>query len=471
MPHPISRRDLLTLTAAGALGAAAGGAPPAAAAAAAPVVLTVGRRTLEVDGRAASVFAIRQPDGQQGLVTSIATPFRVDLRNDCGEPTLIHWHGLTPPSRQDGVPGLSAPALPPGASASYDFPLAFSGTFWMHSHQGLQEQSLMSAPLIIHDAAAPRDEQEVVLMLHDFAFRSPQEIFAGLRGKAGMPNDDSGGGGGRMMMTMDLNDVAFDAFLANDRTLADPEVVRVAPGGRVWLRIINAAAASGFSITLGGMRATLVAVDGHPVQPMTGSRFPLAMAQRLDLLIDLPRGRAAVPVLAVLEGARAQTGIILATAGARVEKRAAQAATAAPPLDFAAEAALRAARPLAPRAPDRVLRVDLTGSMHPYVWSLNGRTYGQDTGLKVSQGERVELVMTNRTMMSHPMHLHGHVFQVVAGNDKRFSGAIRDTVLVPPMMSVTVAFDADNPGRWAFHCHNLYHMHAGMMTTLDYSAA
>jgi FtsP/CotA-like multicopper oxidase with cupredoxin domain len=76
--------------------------------------------------------------------------------------------------------------------------------------------------------------------------------------------------------------------------------------------------------------------------------------------------------------------------------------------------------------------------------------------------------MTNRTMMSHPMHLHGHAFQVVAIDGRRFAGAVRDTVLVPPKQSVTVAFDANSPGKWAFHCHNLYHMEAGMMTTVQY---
>ncbi|MGA9866684.1 MAG: multicopper oxidase domain-containing protein [Acetobacteraceae bacterium] len=106
--------------------------------------------------------------------------------------------------------------------------------------------------------------------------------------------------------------------------------------------------------------------------------------------------------------------------------------------------------------------------MAAYIWSLNDKVYGQDTPLMVKRGERVEIVMPNHTMMSHPMHLHGHVFQVVEINGRRFPGAMRDTVLVPPKTTVTVAFDADNPGKWAFHCHNLYHLQAGMMTTLVY---
>ena len=475
----ISRRHLLAALTAAPLGRATAGW----AGTGAPVTLTVGRRTLDVNGRAAGVFGILDPDGRQGLVTSVTAPFRVNLRNASGEATLIHWHGLTPPYRQDGVPGISAPPIPPDGNGAYDFALAFPGTFWMHSHQGLQEQQLMAAPLIVHDADASRDEQEVVLMLHDFSFRSPQEIFAGLRrtstSSAGKPmaGHDMGamdmqqnGAAGPARMAMDLNDVAYDAFLANDRTLADPEIVRVRPGGRVRLRIINGASASNFLLRLGGgVTATLIAVDGHPVLPMKGSEFPIAIAQRLDLRIELPRGESVIPVLAVLEGERSQTGIVLATAGARVAKLSSDADAKAPPIAFAVERTLRAAKPLAPRKPDRVLSVDLTGAMQDYVWSLNGRVFGEDTPFRVAKGERVELVMTNRTMMSHPMHLHGHVFQVVAANGARFPGAVRDTLLVPPMMSVTVAFDADNPGKWAFHCHNLYHMAAGMMTTVQYA--
>ena len=442
-----------------------------------PVLLTAGRRTLEVNGRAASVYRITQPDSTSGISTEIGTPFRVTLRNDAGVDTLIHWHGMAPPWHQDGVPGISAPAVAPGGTAHYDFPLDFAGTFWMHSHQGLQEQSLMTAPLIIHDRGASADRQEIVMMLHDFSFKAPEEIFANLRGSA----SSMAGAGGTMAMSvaqpadagpagmaMDLNDVEYDAFLANDRTLADPQVVRVEPRGRILLRVINGSAASNYVVDLGPVTARLVAVDGRGVQPITGSVFPVAMAQRIDLEFRLPPDQPSLPVFATLEGERTRTGIVLATTRGRVPRLGGQAPAQTQPLDFAMEQRLRAASPLPVRAADRVHAVDLTGDMASYTWGLNGREYGQDKPLMVAKGERVELVMANQTMMSHPMHLHGHPFQVVAFDGQRFSGALRDTVLVPPMHAVTIAFDADNPGHWAFHCHNLYHMHAGMMTTVRY---
>jgi hypothetical protein len=107
-------------------------------------VLRIERRSLEVNGKPASVFGISQPGGTQGIVTHVGTQFRVRLENKIGEPSLIHWHGLTPPWPQDGVPGVSGPPFPAGGSAEYDFPLPFGGTFWMHSHEGLQEQLLMA---------------------------------------------------------------------------------------------------------------------------------------------------------------------------------------------------------------------------------------------------------------------------------------------------------------------------------------
>lgn len=484
----ISRRHLLAGFAAGTLTRFASfplGAP-AYAEVGPSVPLLASSRILDVDGRSAKVLGITQADGTHGLVTDVGTPFRVTLRNGLDTETLIHWHGLTPPYRQDGVPGISGPPVAPGGTAHYDFPLSLPGTYWMHSHQGLQEQSLLSAPLIVRPQGGIGDRQEVVMMLHDFAFRSPEEIYAGLRrgkGASAAPSIENSDGTGAMAgtdmegmhgmsgmqgMAMDLNDVAYDAFLANDRTLGDPQVVRIERGGRVLLRVINASASSNFWLDLMPARANLVAVDGRPVAPVSGSGFPVAMAQRLDLEIEFGAGQTVLPVFATLEGERRRTGFVLATAQGQVPKLSGQASKATKPVALQLEGRLRASDPLAVKTADRVHRVDLTGDMASYVWTLNGVAHGDDKPLMVARGQRVEIVMSNKTMMSHPMHLHGHSFQVVAIDGKRIAGALRDTVLVPPMSSVTAAFEADNPGRWAFHCHNLYHMEAGMMTTVEY---
>jgi FtsP/CotA-like multicopper oxidase with cupredoxin domain len=501
-PRPYSRRDFLGVA------LAAGALPilPRAVRAAAPIAkrLVVGTRVLEVNGRPAKVFGLTGPDGRPGICLGPGERFRVDLVNEAGTRTIVHWHGQLPPWTQDGFPWPQTPPIADGAVQAYDF-APIPGTYWMHSHRGLQEQSLMTAPLIVHSADELReDRQEVVLMLNDFTFGTPYEVLAALTGTsvpaaqaivqkaeripegkvtgpkrpmAGMAADGphmampgmgmsgmamAGPGG----MRMDLNDVDYDAFLANDRTLADPEIVRVERGGRIRLRIINGASSSQFWVDLGDLVGRVVATDGHAVHPVAGSRLPMAMGQRLDILIDLPSA-GALPILARLEGTGRQTGIVLATPGAQIP-RIADSAQAAPPVDNSLETRLTAVEPLPPRPVDIVRAITLSGSMKPYAWSMNGEYWPQVTPLMLGKGQRVEIDLVNRSMMAHPMHLHGHVLQVIAIDGRPIQGAVRDTVLVTPMSRVRIAFDADNPGRWPFHCHNLYHMITGMMTEFRY---
>ncbi len=492
---PISRRSFAVLSASAA---ALPYLPQSAQAASAGALgLTAETRTLEINGKAARVFGLRGPDGQPGLTLAPGERFRVDLANAADTPTIVHWHGQLPPWTQDGFPWPQTPPIKAGATRHFDF-TPIPGTFWMHSHEGLQEQRLMAAPLIVRSAAELReDRQEVVLMLHDFSFRSPDDLLAGLthtlesqihrnvRQTENVPAPRQAASMGGMAMThmksmsmggdhagmkTDLNDIDYDAFLANDRTLADPAVIKVGRQGRVRLRIINGAASSQFWIDLGALAGRVVAVDGHDVHPVRGNRFPIAIAQRLDILIDLPNPGGAFPVLALLEGTERRTGIILATPSASVVRVPETAPTKAAPVDNSLEMRLIAVRPLAPRRPGAVHRIALAGGMQPYAWSLNGQYWPKITPLMLDKGQRIEVELVNHSMMAHPMHLHGHAFQVVALDGRKFSGAMRDTVLVPGKKgsSVRIAFDADNPGRWAFHCHNLYHMAAGMMTEFRY---
>jgi FtsP/CotA-like multicopper oxidase with cupredoxin domain len=284
-----------------------------------------------------------------------------------------------------------------------------------------------------------------------------------------MANMAGPGGGKAAPAAPDLNDVKYDAFLANDRTLADPEVVKVEPGAPVLLRIINSSSMSAYHIDLGQLDGELVAVDGFAVVPVAGRNFPIAVAQRLDIRLTIPRNPGAHPVLAILEGERKQTGIVLAAGNASVGRIPELAGSTSPALSLEFEGRLSATQPLQSRKADRVHTLNLTGDMAKYIWSLNNVSWTPDVPpLPIAKGERVELVFVNQTGMPHPMHLHGHEFQVVEIDGKRFSGAVRDTVLVTPGRRVVVAFDANNPGTWAIHCHLLYHLDAGMFTTLKY---
>ncbi len=506
MTH-LSRRQFLAKTAAaGALAATPSLLLPARPALAGThTMITAGTRVIEVAGRAATVFGLTQANRRHGLVVDAGQRFRVRLDNRIDEATVVHWHGLTPPWRQDGVGGITQDLIPAGGSQDYDFPLSTPGTFWMHSHSGLQEQRLLAAPLIVRDPAEAGDDvQEVVVLFHDFTFRDPEEILAELRtaghgSMPGMGTEPSGlmghGSTGGMGSGMDvgskgqmdhsamgsassmpdmrgmahLQDVEYDAFLANDRTLDDPEVFLVEPGGRVRLRLINGAASTNMWIDLDRLPGRLIAVDGLPVQPIYGSRFEFAVAQRLDILVDIPNEAAAWAIFAVQEGGRQRTGVVLAVKGAGIGKLSQTADDDFPAVSLDLEQQLQAGNPLPAKPADRQHAMML-GEAPGYVWALDGAVHGKDNPLAVREGERFELTFMNHSTMSHPMHLHGHHFQVVAVNGRRISGAMRDTVLVPAMMgSVTIAFDANNAGKWALHCHHLYHMAAGMMTSLQYA--
>ncbi len=485
----LSRRGFLAASAATAASLVL---PARVRAQSARMSLTATTRTIDVRGKAATVWGLMDGNGRSGLVLDPGQAFAVDLTNGLVEPTIIHWHGQIPPNAQDGVPDLPMPKLQPGESRAYDF-AARPGTHWMHAHVPEHEMLLLAAPLIVRrpeDVAA--DRQEVTLFLHDFSFRPPAEVLAEITGGAsmagmdhsqmgqdGMAAMDMGGmdmggmNGDDMMsmpgmdgMAMDLNDYNFDAYLANDRTLDDPEVVQVDKGGKVLVRVINAAAATVFWVDTGALPGRLVAVDGEPVQPLPGTRFGVAMGQRLDIELDVPAEGGAFPVLALREGAKERTGLILATPGAAVTKVADMSEADHPAFsaDLTQEAALRAVTPLPERAASSQPMLMLGGSMMPYVWTINGQTWGTHVPVTAKSGERVEIMFHNMSMMAHPMHLHGHGFQVVGVGQNRIAGAVRDTVHVPPMGMITVAVDAGEAARWMLHCHHMPHLSTGMMT-------
>jgi len=482
MLHEFSRRKFLTRS----LGALAGsamltdrslasassllqeGAPPAISAA---TTIRAMKRTLDINGKAANVLGLLQPNGVQGMSINVNDPFRVTLSNQLDLLTAIHWHGLHPPNNEDGVPGVTQPPIRAGAAVLYNFPTVPAGTHWMHSHQGLQEAQLLAAPLIVHDPADHvRDEQEVVVMLSDYSFTPPPEIYAKLRqGQKDMASM-------KAPSKPDANDVNYDAYLANDRTLRDPEIVKVEKGGRVRLRIINGSSGTNFFIDLGGLTGELIATDGMAVKPLRRSRFPLAIAQRIDVIVQIPPDGGVFPILALRELAVEQTGIVLATSGAAIPRLPERGASPTGLLTLDLESELAAVTPLPPKKVDTASVLRLGGNMAKYDWLINSQAFDvNDPGkekaqVHVREGQRVAIKFVNETPMSHPMHLHGHTFEVVAINDRSIAGALRDTVLVTGKTSVTVQFDANNPGLWYVHCHVLWHLAAGMATLVQYDA-
>ncbi len=432
-----------------------------------PVMLEVKNKTIMVDGKSASVYTIEQPDGTWGYVGTEGQDFNVIVKNDTKVATGIHWHGLILPNAMDGVPDVTQPPILPGAQYRYRFKLVQAGTFWMHSHMGLQTQQLMEAPLIINDPNDPyKNNQQVVVMFQDFNFQSPEAALKSLQsGAMKMP----------MKMDMnkpDLNDVTYDAFLTNYHTLQNPQVVKVQPGTRVRLRFIDGGSGSNFWIHLGQLSGTAIAFDGENIKPLTAPAFQLAMGQRIDILVQIPKAGGAFPILGQVEGTNRQTGLILVTPGAAIPKLSETTAQTAPALNNDQELAMKSLHPLPAKPIDKVVNVVLTGNMQKYIWMINDQAWPKVTPIQLKQGQRVELIFDNRSNMGHPMHLHGSVYELVGINQQVITdGPLHDTIFVLPHTQVKVIFDADHLGKWMLHCHMAYHQESGMMTVVDVTGA
>lgn len=421
---------------------------------------------------------------------------RARVTNRLPVETSIHWHGLALRNDADGVPGVTQPSIGAADEFVYQFTAVHPGTFWFHPHVGPQLDRGLYAPFIVEDPQEPlKYDAEWVVVLDDWldgVSGTPDDVLAELTGgmEAGMgsgmahgsmdmemPSESSGptggsspGSGGHMLMdaTSDLlggdaGDVAYPHYLLNGRLPSAPDNLRARPGARVRIRLINAAGDTAFRVALDRHRLTVTHTDGFPVEPVDTDALLIGMGERYDVLVTLQDG--AFPLVALAEGKDA-----LARGLIRTSDAASVPAPAYRPVELdravVAYAQMRPAEQarLASREPDRTIQLKLTGSMMGYDWGINGEAYDPQTIHPVREGERIRLSLQNTTTMWHPMHLHGHTFAVTD------SGIRKDTVNVLPGARIALDFDADNPGLWMTHCHNIYHAEAGMMTLIGYEA-
>jgi len=403
---------------------------------------------------------------------------RVDLRNNLPQDTTVHWHGLAIRNDMDGVPALTQDPVKAEADFRYEFTLPESGTFWFHPHVGMQLDRGLYAPLIIEDPAEPgKYDTEVVVVLDDWidgTGTTPDAVLANLRQQGMTMGGGMGGGMSGMGMSGngppggDAGDVSYPYYLANGKIARDPQVVDAKPGQRIRLRLINAGGDTAFRVGMPTSVMTITHTDGFPIVPQQAQAVIMGMAERVDAIITVPD--TTTPLLVIPEGKKGLAQLVI-----RVNQGAAPDANTLVPA-FLQRPVLNTATTTATeqvflpaRKPDvthdLVLKGPTTGSAGKYTWTINDKTYNPADGLPVRQGQRARLRFINQSMMFHPMHLHGHTFQ---GRGQGRSGPRKDTVLVLPMQTVEVDFDADNPGQWLTHCHNLYHMEGGMMTVTSY---
>jgi FtsP/CotA-like multicopper oxidase with cupredoxin domain len=406
---------------------------------------------------------------------------RVDVRNGLDQATSVHWHGPAIRNDVDGVPGVTTPEIGPGGTARLEFVVPDAGTHWFHPHSGLQLDWGLYAPLIVDDPYEPGAyDHELVVTLDDWSpglGATPEQLLAQLTaGGGGMAHGGMGGmdhgmgsdsmagsTSGSMSGSMsDAGDVDYPAYLAGGRLPHAAQTLAAKPGQRVRLRIINAAADTTFDVAVAGHRLTVTHSDGFPVRPVQMDAVRIAMGERYDAIVTLADG--VFPVTAVPLGKPGTPARVLLRTGAGTPpdvafRPAELSRRRLQPADLVADISVR----LPDRRPDTVQDVVLGGDMASYRWTINGRGYADTVPLTVRPGELTRLRLVNRSMMLHPMHLHGHTFAVRDGGNAR-----KDTVLVPAMGRVDVDVLAENPGAWMIHCHNAFHMAAGMMSRLEY---
>ena len=431
---------------------------------------------VDLGGRVVETWAYGEEIPGRLLRASVGDVLTVTVHNQLPQDTSVHWHGLALRNDMDGVPGVTQAAIRPGASMTYEFALAHPGTYWFHPHVGTQLDRGLYAPLIVDDPGEPgRYDAEATVVLDDWldgTGRTPDAVLAELRkGMAGMPGMDMGDGSMPGMGTPrsdalggDAGDVGYPLHLVNGRVATAPRTLRAGPGQRLRLRIVNAGGDTAYRVALGGHRMTVTHTDGFPVRPVTVDALLVGMGERYD--VEVVAGDGVYPLVAAAEGKDAQGLALLRTGGGRApDARVRPAELGRRLLRLSDLRAVDAVR-LPERAPDRTHDLLLGGDMATYTWRINGRTYDRSSPLPVRTGEAVRLRFTNQATMFHPMHVHGHTFQVRGPSG--VDGPRKDTVIVRPDETVVADLVADNPGPWLTHCHNVYHAEAGMMVRLSY---
>jgi FtsP/CotA-like multicopper oxidase with cupredoxin domain len=393
---------------------------------------------------------------------------RIAVTNRLAEETTVHWHGVRVPNAMDGVPHLTQRPIAPGETFVYEFAPPDAGTFWYHPHQNSAEQvgRGLSGPLIVEERESLAVDRDVIWMLGDWRLLQDVSISPDFGNMMDVSHN------GRVGNTVTINGQVLDAF-------------PVRAGERIRLRLLNAANARIFGLRFRGLRPQVIALDGQPVEqpyePDDG-RVVLAPAQRIDLVLDMtgaPGDRTTI----VDDFYRdlAYRLVELAYGTTRLRDRPLDAPVRLPANPVPGPERAGAVRHevvlgggMMGMMSDGMMggrMMDMRSMMrHGMAWTINGVAasgHVMEPIFTLRRGQTCVIAMANDTAWYHPMHLHGHTFRVLSRNGQptRFR-EWQDTVLVAPRERVEVAFVADNPSDWMFHCHILEHQQAGMMSTI-----
>ncbi len=445
---------------------------------------------------------------------------KIRVHNRLDEETSIHWHGILLPNKEDGVSYLTTPPIKPGTTREFVFQIKQSGTYWYHSHTNLQEQLGVYGAIVIYpkDWKIPADK-EYVLVISDWTDDDPHEVLRTLkRGsdyyllKKGVVQSLYGAIKNSAltdvfkrslmrMPPMDISDVAYDLFLMNGK---NELLIPAKPQEKILLRIINASSATYFYLRYAGGKMTIISADGQDVTPFEIDTFLIAIGETYDVVITVP-GEGLFEFKATAQDVSGSVSAFIGegnyfraplipkpnlykmhldehtmeetqnekhghghdhyTQDTHHEDEKIEKNPATPYRH------LRALTPttLNPSNPTRTITLTLDGDMERFVWTINGKILSESDPIIVKRGENVRIIFENKSMMHHPMHLHGHFFRVI--NEQGEYAPLKHTVDISPMGRQIIEFYAGEEKDWPLHCHILYHMKAGMFTVISYEGS
>jgi FtsP/CotA-like multicopper oxidase with cupredoxin domain len=482
---------------------------PTAFAANRVIDLTVAPQTVNYTGETRQAIAVNQQIPGPILHFKQGDQVTINVYNHLQQGTTIHWHGIMVPWQMDGVEGVSQQAIPPNGVFHYQFTLYQAGTYWYHAHAGLQEQEGLYGAFII-DPPNPSPytyNEDKVIVLSDWSNTPAQQIYNHLKQGTGK----EGAAKSEMQMPMgteDTSDVAYDAYLLNGQPSQHPWSSLVKVGDTVRLRFIGAAASTIYRVSVSDSNLQIVHVQGNDVKPYSVADFSIAPGETYDVLIKIKKNTPYVIYAQPLGQPGMAVGVLRTNPQQKMdhqlimsstEKMAQRSAAADKNLSMSAAMSM-SAKPsrigdtlVPPNAsqpnltsgtkyqaltaavktndPDkpiyRVIPMELSGNMDGYQWLINGLPEQKAKPILIQPGKRYRLIFTNDSMMPHPMHIHGHWF--ILRNGHGSYDPLLHTIDVPPGAIVVADVDADASGQWYFHCHNLYHMEAGMARIFRYT--
>jgi len=389
----------------------------------------------------------------------------VRLTNGLDLPTTIHWHGIRIDNAMDGVAHLTQEPVAPGESFDYRFTVPDAGTYWYHPHvhgSGPQVARGLYGLMIVDEPDAQDYDRDIPLVFDDWLVDEDGQIDT-----ASFGNLHDAAHGGRLGNILTVNGSFF-------------ETIETRAGERLRLRVASTCNSRILHLDFSGLDPWVVAIDGQPVPPyrLATSDLAISPGQRIDLVADIdgaPGSRISVAEVSV-DPFEAMVFEISEEGAVAARKDGPAALPSNPVVRPNGKPARTVDLVMAGGAMSFISEADYKGTVYDgrtlateygMVWAMNGIAGMPDTPLlSAKAGEPVAIRLANDSVWPHAMHLHGHHFVELDGSGAP-SGPLRDTILVEPRAETTIAFVADNPGRWMLHCHMLEHQASGMETWFE----